>query len=68
MKKEPVSKRKFLVVSMMCLVPSLLIFIRGIIFGFGWYLPIAALIWISSIAVVSITYYFYRKKYLLKTS
>jgi len=68
MEKETISKRRFLILSIMCLVPSLLVFIRGTIFGFGWFLQIAIFLWTGSIVCVLIAYYFFRKNYLQKAS
>ena len=48
MEKENFTKRMFLILSIMCFVPSLLVLIRGTIFGFGWYLPIAIFLWTAS--------------------
>ena len=66
MEKVKISKRMFLILSIMCLVPSLLVFIRGTIFGFDWYLPIAIFLWTASIVCVLISYYLFRKNYPLK--
>ena len=66
MEKEKISRRMFLILSIMCFVPSLLVFIRGSIFGFGWYLPIAIFLWAASMVCVLIAYYLFRKNYLLK--
>jgi hypothetical protein len=66
MEKENLSKRIFLILSMMCFVPSLLVLIRGTIFGFGWYLPIAIFLWTGSIVCVLIAFYLFRKNYPLK--
>ena len=66
MEKSNLSKRMLLILTMTCFVPSLLVFIRGTIFGFGWYLPIAIFLWTASIVCVLQTYYFY-KKYPLKS-
>jgi hypothetical protein len=66
MEKENISKRMFLILSIMCFVPSLLVLIRGTIFGFGWFLPIAIFLWIASIICVLIAFYLYRKNIILK--
>lgn len=66
MEKEIISKRMFLLLAMICIVPALLFFIRVFVLGSGQYLPLAIFSLIGVIACVLVAYYFFRKKYLLK--
>jgi len=76
MEKEIISKRMFLILSILCIMPGLLFFIRVFFLGPWQELPVehsvlmnlAILTLIGPIVCVLIAYYFYRKKYLLKVS
>ena len=74
MEKKIISKRTFLILSILCMAPGLLFFIRVFVLGFGQELPIersilrtlAIVTLIACTACVLVAYYFFRKKFFPK--
>lgn len=62
-----ITKRMFLLLSLLCMTPAILVILRGLILGTWYYIPLTTFLIAGSFACVLITFYFYRKKYLVKS-